>query len=135
MLPKMNIEHVFKLKIYYEDTDAGGIVYYANYLKFIERARTELIYDQLKINHQELKKIHGVQIVVRTCNLKYHKSAKFEDEINVYTKIKKKSAVRLNLIQEIKRGKELLVYAEVELAVVDSKGEISKLSSSLLNRL
>ena len=67
--------HNFDLSIYYEDTDAGGIVYYANYLKFIERARSEMIYELLNISHLSLKKDHDVIFVVRTCNIKYLKSA------------------------------------------------------------
>ena len=55
----------FKIKVYYEDTDAGGIVYYARYLNFIERARTEMIYDHLKLNHARLKKEHNAVFVVR----------------------------------------------------------------------
>ena len=71
--------HTYKTKVYYEDTDAGGIVYYARYLHFIERARTEMIYDYLQLSHAQLKENHKVIFVVRECNVKYHKSANFED--------------------------------------------------------
>ena len=124
-----------KVKVYYEDTDAGGIVYYANYLKFIERARTEMIYALFDLNHQRLKKDHDAIFIVRSCNIKYLKSAIFEDKLTVHTKIVKKSAVRLNLLQEVKREAELLASADVELAVVNSKGEIIKLPSYLLEKL
>jgi len=67
----MNSSHQFDLSIYYEDTDVGGVVYYANYLKFIERARTEMIYERFGISHQELKKKHNAIFVVRSCNTKY----------------------------------------------------------------
>jgi acyl-CoA thioester hydrolase len=127
--------HHFNLNVYYEDTDAGGIVYYANYLKFIERARTEMIYELLDLNHQKLKKDHDVIFVVRSCNVKYLKPAKFEDKLTVHTEIIKKSAVRLNLLQKVKTKKELLVLAEVELAVINKKGEISKLPINFLNKL
>jgi acyl-CoA thioester hydrolase len=127
--------HHFNLNVYYEDTDAGGIVYYANYLKFIERARTEMIYELLDLNHQKLKKDHDVIFVVRSCNVKYLKPAKFEDKLTVHTEIIKKSAVRLNLLQKVKTRRELLVLAEVELAVINKKGEISKLSINFLNKL
>jgi acyl-CoA thioester hydrolase len=63
----------YKTKVYYEDTDAGGIVYYANYLKYFERARTELIYS-LGFNHQKLNET-DTYIVVRTCNIKYEKTS------------------------------------------------------------
>jgi len=127
--------HTFKTKVYYEDTDAGGIVYYANYLNFIERARTEMIYDNLNLNHGQLKNDFNVIFVVRECNVKYHKSANFEDHLEIRTRVFKKSSVRLNLIQEVIRKKEIIVTAEVELVVIDSNGSISKLPNDLLDRL
>jgi|TARA_B110000211_G_scaffold104711_1_gene121863 acyl-CoA thioester hydrolase len=127
--------HTYKTKVYYEDTDAGGIVYYAKYLHFIERARTEMIYDRLKLNHKQLKIEFNVIFVVRECNVKYHKSANFEDHLDVFTYVSKKTPVRLNLIQEVKREKEILITAEVELAVVDSNGSISKLPKDLLEKI
>jgi acyl-CoA thioester hydrolase len=125
----------YKTKVYYEDTDAGGIVYYANYLKFIERARTEMIYQQLKKSHQQLREDHDVIFIVRTCNTKYLKPAKFEDELYVHTKVIKKSPVRINLLQEIKRKDQLLVLAEVEMAIVNNRGKIKKLPDILLKKL
>ena len=127
--------HTYNTKVYYEDTDAGGIVYYARYLHFIERARTEMIYDRFKISHKQLKSDFNAIFVVRECNVKYHKSANFEDYLEVYTHISKKTPVRLNLIQEVKRGKETLVTAEIELAVIDSNGSISKLPKELLDKM
>ena len=124
-----------KLKIYYEDTDSGGVVYYANYLKFIERARTEMVYQQLGFKHNELKKIFDVIFVVKSCSIKYLKSAKFEDELTVITEILKKSKVRLVLQQEVKKNNELLVIAEVELAIVNSRGDVHKLPQELLDKL
>ena len=131
----MNSSHQFDLSIYYEDTDVGGVVYYANYLKFIERARTEMIYERFGISHQELKKKHDAIFVVRLCNTKYLKSAFFEDKLKIATSIVKKSHVRLNLLQEVKRKEELLVVAEVELAVVNSKGLVTKLPEELFKKL
>mgnify|MGYP006180872385 FL=1 len=127
--------HNFNLSVYYEDTDAGGIVYYANYLKFIERARSEMIYKLFNLNHQKLKKDHDAIFVVCSCNIKYLKSAQFEDKLNIQTTIIKKSAVRINLLQEVKRKEELLVSANVELAVINSKGEVNKLPSNFLEKL
>ena len=131
----MSNAHLFNLSVYYEDTDVGGVVYYANYLKFIERARTEMIYTLFNLNHQRLKKDFNVIFIVRSCNIKYLKSAVFEDKLTVHTKIVKKSAVRLNLLQEVKRKEELLVSVDLELALVNSKGEVSKLPSSFLEKL
>ena len=128
-------DHIYKTKVYYEDTDAGGIVYYARYLHFIERARTEMIYDHLKLNHKQLRDQFNVIFVVRECNVKYLKSANFEDNLQVKTKVKKKSPVRLNLLQEVSRDNETLVTAQVELAVIDSNGSICKLPEDLLEKI
>ena len=127
--------HTYKTKVYYEDTDAGGIVYYAKYLHFIERARTEMIYDRLKISHKQLKDDLNAIFVVSECNVKYHKPANFEDYLQVHTHVSTKTPVRLKLIQEVKRGKETLVTAEVELAVIGSNGSITKLPKNLLDKI
>lgn len=131
----MTKNHIYKTKVYYEDTDAGGIVYYAKYLHFIERARSEMIYQQLSLSHKQLKNDHDVIFVVRSCNIKYLKPANFEDKLQINTNISNKTAVRLNLVQEVRRGAELLVVAEVELAVIDSKGTVRKLPANLLKKI
>ena len=120
-------DHIYKTKVYYEDTDAGGIVYYARYLHFIERARTEMIYDHLKLNHKQLRDQFNVIFVVRECNVKYLKSANFEDNLEIKTKVINKSPVRFNLLQEVSKNNEILVTAQVELAVIDSKGSVSRI--------
>ena len=127
--------HIYKTKVYYEDTDAGGIVYYARYSHFIERARTEMIYDHLKLNHKQLRDQFKAIFVVRECNVKYLKSANFEDNLEVKTKVIKKSSVRLNLLQEVSRNNEILVTAQVELAVIDSNGSVSKFPQDLLEKI
>ena len=131
----MSNTHSFNVRVYYEDTDVGGIVYYANYLKFFERARTEMIYDLFGLNHKKLKTDYNVIFLVRSCNIKYLKSAEFEDKLNIQTKIIKKSSVRLNLLQEVKRKEEILVSAEIELAVVNQAGEVNKLPSNFFDKL
>ena len=128
-------DHIYKTKVYYEDTDAGGIVYYARYLHFIERARTEMIYDHLKLNHKQLRDKFNAIFVVRECNVKYLNSANFEDNLEVKTKVIKKSPVRLNLLQEVLRKNEILVTAQVELAVIDSNGSVSRLPKDLLEKI
>ena len=131
----MSKKYTYKTKVYYEDTDAGGIVYYAKYLHFIERAITEMIYQQFSLSHKQLKNDHDAIFVVRSCNVKYLKSANFEDELEISTRVDRKTSVRLNLIQEVKRKAELLVVAEVELAVIDSKGSVKKLPLNLLEKI
>jgi len=131
----MKKKYQYKTRVYYEDTDAGGIVYYANYLKFIERARTEMIYELLEMTHQRLKKDFNVGFVVKLCNIKYIKPAYFEDEITVFTETISKTPVRLKLLQEIRNFNELLVTASVELAVINTNGNIQKLPQKLFDKL
>ena len=119
----------YKTKIYYEDTDAGGIVYYANYLKYFERARTEWIYS-LGFNHNKLSALDTL-IVVRSCYIDYEKPVKFEEQIEVVSELSKLSPVRINLIQFVKVGNETRVKAKVELAVIDQAGKPKKMPEDL----
>ena len=119
----------YKTKIYYEDTDAGGIVYYANYLKYFERARTEWIYS-LGFNHNKLSTLDTL-IVVRSCYIDYEKPVKFEEKIEVVSELSKLSPVRINLVQFVKVGNETRVKAKVELAVIDQAGKPKKMPEDL----
>ena len=119
----------YKTKIYYEDTDAGGIVYYANYLKYFERARTEWIYS-LGFNHNKLSTLDTL-IVVRSCYIDYEKSVKFEEQIEIVSELSKLSPVRINLVQFAKVGNETRVKAKVELAVIDQAGKPKKMPEDL----
>ena len=125
----MDKAFTYKTKIYYEDTDAGGIVYYANYLKYFERARTEMIYS-LGYDHKKLNQ-SDVYIVVRSCQTDYQKPVKFEEEVSVVTKLSKISPVRLNLIQSVNVNSEVRVIANVELAVIDQSGKPKKMPENL----
>ena len=118
------MDHKYKVRIYYEDTDAGGVVFYANYFKFTERARTELIYEKLKLKHLELKDKFDVIFVVKSLSSKYIAPAKFEDDLTVVSRIVEKSQVRLILDQNIEKGNKLIFTSTIELAVVSSKGKI-----------
>ena len=127
------MDHKFKVRIYYEDTDAGGVVFYANYFKFTERARTELIYEKLKLKHLELKDKFDVIFVVKSLSSKYLAPAKFEDDLTVISKIVEKSPVKLVLEQNIEKYNKLIFSSTIELAVVSSKGKITKLPDQLLS--
>ena len=119
----------YKTKIYYEDTDAGGIVYYANYLKYFERARTEMIYS-LGYDHKKLNE-EDVYIVVRSCHTDYEKPVKFEEEVDIVTELSKISPVRINLVQSANVKSEVRVKANVELAVIDQSGKPKKMPEDL----
>ena len=127
------MDHKYKVRIYYEDTDAGGVVFYANYFKFTERARTELIYEKLNLKHLELKEKFDVIFVVKSLSSKYIAPAKFEDDLTVVSKIVEKSPVRLVLEQNIEKGNKLIFTSKIELAVVSSEGKITKLPDQLFS--
>ena len=123
-----------KFRIYYEDTDASGRVYYANYLKYLERGRSNLIY-QSKYNHQELLKKFNVIFVVKTLNINYLSPAFFEDIIEVKTSLNQLSRVKLNFYQKITRNNESLVEAEVLVIPINSSGKIIRLNEELYSFL
>ena len=127
------MDHKYKVRIYYEDTDAGGVVFYANYFKFTERARTELIYEKFKLKHLEMKDKFDVIFVVKSLSSKYIAPAKFEDDLTIVSNIVEKSPVRLVLKQNIEKGNKLIFTSTIELAVVSSKGKITKLPDQLLS--
>lgn len=123
-----------KIRVYYEDTDASGRVYHANYLKYLERGRSNLIY-QSKYNHQELLKKFNIIFVVKSLNINYLKPAFFEDIIEVQTSLNLLSRVKLNFNQKIIRNNELLADAEVIVIPINTKGKIIKLNEELYSFL
>ena len=123
-------EFKYVTKIYYEDTDAGGVVYYANYLKFLERARSEAIYS-LGISNTEILDKEGVIIIVKSCNIEYKKPAKFEDEIEVVSKISEIKNSSFKMLQVIKKKSEIISVAEVVLVTVNKKGKPVRIPSFL----
>ena len=123
-----------KIRVYYEDTDASGRVYHANYLKYLERGRSNLIY-QSKYNHQELLKKFNIIFVVKSLNINYLKPAFFEDIIEVQTSLNILSRVKLNFNQKLTRNNELLADAEVIVIPINTKGKIIKLNEELYSFL
>ena len=123
-----------KIRVYYEDTDASGRVYHANYLKYFERGRSNLIY-QSKYNHQELLKKFNIIFVVKSLNINYLKPAFFEDIIEVQTSLNILSRVKLNFNQKLTRNNELLADAEVIVIPINSSGKIIKLNAELYSFL
>ena len=119
-----------KFNVYYEDTDASGRVYHANYLKFLERSRTDLIY-QTNYTHEELLKKFDLIFVVKECSISFKKPAFFEDLIKVTSEIDQLSRVKIKFNQKIYRESNLLVQAYVLVIPVNSSGKISKLPNEL----
>jgi len=124
-----DFEH--KVKIYYEDTDSGGIVYYANYLKFLERARSEIIYS-LGLTNKKLLNNYNTLIIVKSCNIKYKKPAKFEDVLTINSRLKLVSKVSFTMEQIIKRDIEIISDAEVVLVTVNNQGKPVRIPDVLL---
>ena len=110
----------FLLRVYYEDTDAGGIVYYANYLKFLERARTEWL-RQKGINQIEILEKYSLAFVVRSINLTYYKPAQLDDELIVTCLVKEVKKCSFLCLQEIKKKEEVVNRAKVLIVCVDKK--------------
>lgn len=112
----------FSTRIYYEDTDSGGMVYYANYLKFAERARTEWL-RSLGFQQSELIRNEGIFIVVRRCEIDYRSPARLDDEIIVETCLHEISKVRMTMQQVIQRRGVHLAHLNVQLACVNAQGK------------
>ena len=119
-----------KIKVYYEDTDAGGVVYYANYLKFIERARTEALVT-LGFNNKKIKEDFGSLIVVKSCNIEYKISAYLEDELSIRSFVKSITKTSFFMNQFISRGEDLIAEAKVHLVFVNNEGKPTRIPKTL----
>ena len=119
-----------KLKVYYEDTDAGGVVYYANYLNFLERARTEALVS-LGFGNKKIKDEFGSLIIVKSCSIDYKKSAYLEDELSIRSFVKSITKTSFFMNQFISRGEDIIVEAKVHLVFVNNKGKPMKIPESL----
>lgn len=106
------------VRVYYEDTDAGGIVYYANYLKFFERARTEWL-RAAGINQQDLIDRAGAAFVVRSATIDYHAPARLDDELTLTLSIEKLGRASVQFVQQAHCGERLLATASVKVGCVD----------------
>lgn len=124
MLPIHSIntprQSLWPVRVYYEDTDAGGVVYYANYLRFCERARTERL-RALGIDQRALRAEHGILFVVRRVEADYLRGAELDDELQVLSTINDIGAASLKFEQHILRGEQRLFSASVTIACLDAE--------------
>jgi len=118
--------HTHRLRVYFEDTDAGGMVYYANYLKFAERARTEMLRAG-GISHAEMVADDGLMLVVRHVTAEYRRSARLDDELEIETRVDAVSGATLTLDQVVRRGPEVLVELTVTIACITRDGRPTRL--------
>jgi len=126
--------HSFPLRIYYEDTDLAGIVYYANYLKFIERARTEWV-RTLGVDQGRLRAEEGIVFAVRRVEADYLRPARFDDELVVHTDPVAVTGARIVLDQVVSRAGERLFQAQVTLVCLTEAGAAVRLPAEVRRRL
>ncbi|MES2934978.1 MAG: tol-pal system-associated acyl-CoA thioesterase [Pseudomonadota bacterium] len=108
------------VRVYYEDTDAGGIVYYANYLKYFERARTEWL-RAAGIGQKQAAASDGVLFVVKTAMVDFHAPACMDDELKLHVRVEKLGRASIQFLQQIWRGPELLTTGRFKVGCVDSQ--------------
>lgn len=126
--------HNCSFRVYYEDTDAGGVVYYANYLKFAERARTEMLRD-LKVNQSELIEKQGLYFVVRHVEADLKKPARLDDMLEVNTEIEKVSGASLGMVQKIIKDGVNIVDVKVQVVCIDSNFKPARIPADIADKL
>jgi len=125
--------HVFPVRVYYEDTDAAGVVYYANYLRFAERARTEMLRDLG--GGRELLAADGLAFAVRRCSVEFMKPARLDDLLEVETRLTDVGGASVVAEQRVKRQAAELVRMEMTLACLSPAGKPARLPPALRTRL
>jgi acyl-CoA thioester hydrolase len=134
MTATKTMAHSFACRVYYEDTDLAGIVYYANYLKFIERARTEFV-RALGVDQGALKAEQGLVFAVRRLEADYIAPARFDDLLEVETNLTALSPARITLQQNVARGGEILFSASVMLVCLSENGRPQRIPAEFRTRL
>ena len=119
-------EFTHEIKVYYEDTDSGGVVYYSNYLKFLERARTEFI-NSIGLSNKKLLEEFKTLIIVKACNIEYLKPAKLEDKLQIYSSIVSFKKASFVIHQIIKKNNDLIVKAKLKLVTINKEGKPVKI--------
>ena len=118
------------IKIYYEDTDSGGVVYYANYLKYLERARTEALFS-IGFSNKKILEIFESLIIVKSCNIEYKKSAYLEDQLTVRSFVKSITKTSFFMNQIITKDKETIVEAQIHLVFINKDGKPVKIPDEI----
>ena len=119
-----------KLKVYYEDTDSGGVVYYANYLKFLERARTEALFS-IGFSNKKIREEFDALIIVKSCNIEYKKSAFLEDELTIRSFVKSITKTSFFMNQIISKDEKIIVEAQVHLVFINKNGKPIKIPEDI----
>ncbi len=122
-----------KIRVYYEDTDSGGVVYYANYLKYLERARTEALFS-IGFSNNKIQEDFKSLIIVKSCNIEYKKPAHLEDDLKVRSFVKSITKTSFFMNQIITRGEEIIVEAQVHLVFVNKDGKPLKIPDEVYSK-
>ena len=122
-----------KLKVYYEDTDAGGVVYYANYLKYLERARTEALFS-IGYSNKKIQDQFNSLIIVKSCNIEYKKSAHLEDELKIRSFVKSITKTSFFMNQIITKGEVIIVEAQVHLVFINKENKPVKIPEEIFSK-
>ena len=121
------------IKVYYEDTDAGGVVYYANYLKYLERARTEALISIGYSNKKILDQFNAI-IIVKSCNIEYKKSAYLEDDLKIRSFVKSITKTSFFMNQFISRKNDVIVESKIHLVFVNNQGKPIKIPDEIYQK-
>jgi len=128
------MSHKFPIRVYYEDTDLAGIVYYANYMKFIERGRSEWV-RELGVDQAAMKRDDGVVFAVRRVEADYHAPAKYDDELIVTTAVETLTGARLVVRQTVERDDDVLFEALVTLVAIGESGAPARLPAAFRRKI
>ena len=129
----MHENFFYKLKVYYEDTDAGKVVYYANYLKFLERARTEALFS-IGFSNRKIQEKFNALIIVKSCNIEYKKPSFLEDELIVRSFVKSITKTSFFMNQVISKGNEIIVEAQVHLVFINKESKPVKIPDEIYSK-
>ena len=122
-----------KLKVYYEDTDSGGVVYYANYLKFLERAITEALFS-IGFSNNKIQEQFNSLIIVKSCNIEYKKSAHLEDELTIRSFVKSITKTSFVMNQIISKENNEIVEAQIHLVFINKEGKPVKIPEDIYSK-
>ena len=129
----MHENFFYKIKVYYEDTDAGGVVYYANYLKYLERARTEALFS-IGFSNKKIQDQFNSLIIVKSCNIEYKKSAHLEDELKIRSFVKSITKTSFLMNQIITKGEDIIVEAQIHLVFVNKESKPVKIPDEIYSK-
>lgn len=128
--PDAKPAHVWPIRVYYEDTDAAGIVYYANYLKFAERARTELL-RAVGIDHSWMRDATGLAFAVRDCTVDYQAPARLDDALEVHTRLLEISGAAIRAEQIVMRDRDVLARITLRIVCLRADGRPARLPENI----